>query len=147
MTTMKYMLISLTMILFIDSFANASLVNSDTGNWIPLKVSIFGHTGQDPAPHRALGWTGNNGWLNKPIAKESPIYKFDDIDYFVDISDKFWFKGDWVATTAAITTSTYYYEDHNKNPIGVTPPYNGAVPAPSVLVILAAGLLRRQRRA
>ena len=75
MTTIKNTLIYFATIVSVGSFAHADIANPDFREGRPMKFTIIGHTGQDPAPKRDEStWDGpgfsDPTWFDGYVEKE-----------------------------------------------------------------------------
>lgn len=149
MTSIKYLLPTLA-IVFTSQTTLASITNPKTSNVLE-KVSIYGHTGQDPAPRSFVGNSGS-------------IFHYDD-KLFVGISltldlhalllEKAIAELDWTidfdtpGTTTSIKFDPLAGDMLSPTRVGVrssTPISGGGIPAPPTILLLLSGLAITMRR-
>lgn len=139
---MKYMLITFAIPLFINVLAYADIASVDPVELTP-KLSIFGHTGQDPAPHRSIWWPDYTSVIDerviytlKPLTGD--VFTFNPLDTHI-------------LTDVYIDVPTEL-DDFLPVSIGgtdVTPtvdlPSTGGIPSPPTIFLLALGLYLKRR--
>ena len=142
MISMKYMLITFAIPLFFNVLVNADIASVDSVELTP-KLSIFGHTGQDPAPHRSIVWSGDTSVINERITNTlkpliDDVFTFNPLDKTILID--------------VYNDLPMELDDYLSVSIGgtdVTPtvdlPFNGGIPSPPTIFLLALGLYRKRR--
>ncbi len=144
MTTMKFIFISIIAIVFISSETRADIADPDIGNENTIKLTLFGHTGQDPAPKRDSAMWGGPIWTNEKFTKNPMPTKEDlfSLTYFEKKDNTGNFpniKSDW-STHVELPESVL-------NDFALSsPPLNGSIPAPPASVLFALGFLKKRRR-
>lgn len=144
MTTMKYILITATMILCMDSASWADIAEPDFGNGIPTKFSLTWHTGQDPAPKRSEATWGGHDWVIERISEKRFPSKADL--FTVGFVGKKSIRVEYPNGRLDETPFIAGHEDWLGGSTDVTPPYSGEIPTPPVSVLLGIGLMRCRRR-
>ncbi|MBC8202749.1 MAG: hypothetical protein H8E91_02865 [Planctomycetes bacterium] len=148
MTTIKLIFISLASTVFVSSLAIADLDNGDYGNQQPKKITIFGHTGQDPAPEPGEAtWDPSFSgptWFDVQ-EKKKPLPTKDELLSIAFIEE--------VEITPNLPVSTPDWStnftasvDRLDDSKSTSPPYGGSVPAPPATLLFALGLLKKRRR-
>jgi len=148
MTTIKNSLIPLATIVFISSLANADIANPDHGIDRAKKITLFGHTGQDPAPEPDEatwhpGFFGPN-WFDVQMNKNPLPTK--DAMFSITFVEEVEITSDFPVSTPDWSTDFNVSENRFVDPKLPTLPNGGTVPAPPAALLFALGFLIKHRR-
>jgi hypothetical protein len=143
MTKMKKILISLSVILCATAWTNADLAGPPN-NGKPMKFTIYGHTGQDPAPKRDESTWGGPSWPSLQIEKDPLPTK--EILFSIMYEEKLEIKYHFADEVPALSFKTDISQERFDNS-SIHTPENGAIPAPAATILLVFGLLKKRRRA
>lgn len=142
MISMKYMLITFAIPLLTSVQAHADIASVDSVELTP-KLSIFGHTGQDPAPHRSIGWSGDSSVIDERIINTLKLLT-DDIFTFNPLGTPI-----LIDVYNDLPTELDDYLPVSIGGTDVTPtvdiPSIGGIPSPPTIFLLALGLYRKRR--
>ena len=143
MTFMKYVLCTLFIPLVTNSVVNADIADLNEEDLAP-KFSIFGHTGQDPAPHRSFGWHENPTEFNVRIAdsvdqSKKYVVIFTPLDVSIFIEDN-------INIPTELGELLPISVDTSRGSPTLDLPSHGGIPAPPTMFLLVCGLSRKRRK-
>jgi hypothetical protein len=132
----------------VSSLANADIANPDHGLERPVKITLFGHTGQDPAPDPGeANWdpeiyspSWNDAQVNnKPLPTKNELFS---ITFIEEAEITF----DFPVSTPDWSTDFEVSEDRLDETRSPRPPNGGSVPTPPASFLFALGFLNKRRR-
>lgn len=150
MTNFKLLLLSIVTILGSSSIVNAGLGNFGQGSQ-PVKLSVYGHTGQDPVSECTSGMddysirTKIAFRLDGDVSLDFPTTFVSQLISDIDVTKT----DDSPLSELAIETHPYLdfsSIDYSRSPSINSMLSGGTVPAPPAFLLLMSGLFSRSRR-
>ncbi|MDP7008564.1 MAG: hypothetical protein QGI78_03230 [Phycisphaerales bacterium] len=142
MTTVPKLLIFLTILFWSSNAAKGDIATPGFGT-TEQKFSLYGHTGQDPAPKRDEASWGGPSWTNEAVAKDPVPSKEELFSPMYEAKQTF----SYDPTVHQVgPIELHFAQEHMRGVTAPTIPINGSVPTPPVSFLLVLGLLKQRRR-